>query len=232
MSPTLHTILIAFLGGIVPTCFWLYYWLREDRVHPEPVRFLALAFLSGMGAVAASLPLQKLAAMFLTDKTALVLAWAAIEEIAKFLGCYLVALSAEADDEPIDALIYMITAALGFAALENTLFILGPLLEGEIIQSLITGNLRFVGATLLHTLSSGVIGIFIANSFYRHKVIKEIDLGVGLTLAIALHALFNLLIMEAKPSQVFLTFIGVWIAIMLMLLAFEEVKRIKPSRKL
>jgi RsiW-degrading membrane proteinase PrsW (M82 family) len=225
-------IVMAFLGGVIPTYLWLYFWLREDREHPEPVKFILLSFLCGMAAVAISLPLEKLAFANITHRNALIIAWAAIEEITKFVGCYLVALRTKVFDEPVDSLIYMITAALGFAALENTLFIIGPLLAGEVAQSIITGNLRFVGSTLLHTISSGVVGIFIAISFYRHNVIKEVDLGIGLMLAITLHAIFNVLIIEAKPTEVFLTFSGVWIAIIILLLLFEKVKHItKPDSR-
>ena len=78
----------------------------------------------------------------------LLLVWAAIEELVKFSAISLVALRSVYFDEPVDALIYMITVALGFAAIENSLFLLAPLLDGDLTGSLLTGNLRYMGATL------------------------------------------------------------------------------------
>ena len=59
--------------------------------------------------------------------------------------------------------------ALGFAALENALFIFNPFMRGEFTESILTGNFRFLGATLLHVLASGVVGATMALAFYRPK---------------------------------------------------------------
>ena len=90
-----------------------------------------------------------------------------LEEVFKFAAAYFVALRARVYDEPLDAIIYLVTVALGFSALENALFLWGPLKEGDILRTIVTGDLRFIGATLLHTLSSATIGIALALSFYK-----------------------------------------------------------------
>ncbi|MDP2650067.1 MAG: PrsW family glutamic-type intramembrane protease, partial [bacterium] len=108
------TIVLALLGGILPALLWVWFWSREDAVHPEPRRLIVLAFIAGMVAVAAVIPLQKLALAFFPGSL-VVLLWAAIEEAVKFGFAYITVLKNKADDEPIDPLIYMITVALGFA---------------------------------------------------------------------------------------------------------------------
>ena len=50
---------IAFLGGIIPSLFWLYFWLKEKEGKPEPRGLLAMVFLLGMISVMLVLPIQK-----------------------------------------------------------------------------------------------------------------------------------------------------------------------------
>ena len=124
----------------------------------------------------------------------------------------------------------MITIALGFSALENALFLLNPLADGSIIDSILTGNLRFLGAMLLHTLSSAAIGLMIAFSFYRSKAIKRLYLLIGIILAIVLHTAFNFLIMINNSEKILIIFGFVWIGIIAVLILFEKIKRInKPT---
>jgi RsiW-degrading membrane proteinase PrsW (M82 family) len=158
--------------------------------------------------------------------------WSAIEEIFKYTFAYFAVLRRKAMDEPIDAVIYMITVALGFAALENTLFLINPIMEGDFMNTIINGNLRFLGATLLHTLSSATIGIMIALSFYRKKAFKKTYAFYGLILAVLLHSLFNFFIMRGSGDKILTIFIFVWIGIVILILLFEKVKRIKNKNKL
>lgn len=218
----LPLLFIAFLGGVIPALLWLSFWLLEDRCKPEPKKLIFLSFLGGALAVPLVLPLQHWALTYLSGTSVLV-AWAVAEELFKFGAAYLIALRNRALDEPIDAIIYMITAALGFSALENTLFLLGPLGDGNTLQSILTGNLRFVGATLLHTLASATIGISIAIAFYKSLGMRKLYLASGIVLAIALHALFNYFILEGGRSA-FVVFLVVWIGVIVTMLFFERVK--------
>jgi RsiW-degrading membrane proteinase PrsW (M82 family) len=158
----------------------------------------------------------------------LLFAWAAIEEVFKFGAAYLAALRWSVFDEPLDAVIYMVTAALGFAALENTLFILNPLESGNILQTIMTGNLRFIGATLLHTLSSATVGVAIALAFYRSASVRRLAALGGLILAIVLHTIFNLSILGKDGGSIFWIFLFLWLGIIGTLLLVERVKQ--PSR--
>jgi len=232
-----QTLLFALLGGILPALLWLWFWLKEDRARPEPRGLILLSFVAGMVTVAFVIPLEQ-AAEFLSIKvaaglalisaeTTTVLAWATIEESAKYIVGVLVVLKRKANDEPIDAIIYMITIALGFAALENTLFLLNPLGDGDLPSSILTGNLRFLGATLLHTLSSGVLGAAMAFSFYKSGMIKKLYVSLGLLLAIALHSTFNFIIIVTNGEKLLAALLFVWAGIILLILLFEKVKRIK-----
>jgi RsiW-degrading membrane proteinase PrsW (M82 family) len=241
------TLVYALLGGLAPALLWLWFFLREDAVHPEPRWLILAAFLSGMVAVLLALPAEMFArcvaagswpkeawanlfetAAYCRDVSIEdpIFLWAAVEELLKYGLAVVVILWRRAVDEPIDAMVYLITVALGFAALETGLFLLEPLGRGDITGGFMTGNLRFMGAALIHTLSSAVIGFAIALSFYRSYVVQFISLCTGLILGIVLHALFNHHIIASSGERTTLVFFSVWIGIIGLFLLFERAKRI------
>jgi len=223
----LYPVLAALAGGIFPALAWLWFWRREDS-HPEPRRLIALAFFAGMITVGVVIPLQKFVAPFLVSTTAIFTAWSVIEEVMKYVAARIAVLWRHEDDEPIDPVIYMVAVALGFAALENTLFLMSPLAGNTPIETIMTGNLRFVGATLLHVLSSAVVGLALAFSFYKPHRVHAWYVAGGVILASLLHSGFNFLILNAPEESLLQTFAIVWMGVIAVLAGVEFVKRIKP----
>lgn len=226
---TASTFFLSLLGGVLPALLWLWFWLKEDRLHPEPRALLMLAFFSGMLVVLPAIPLER----FVWNNTAsialVVVGWAVIEEVFKYAASYFSALRKRDNDEPIDSLIYLITTALGFAALENAFFLIGALKGNDLAHGIDLGVLRFVGATLLHVVASGTLGFFLALGFYRRRFIKRLDWVIGLSAAIALHSLFNVYILKGGGSGGYTisVFAFVWLAVILLLVGFEKVKQLK-----
>lgn len=161
--------------------------------------------------------------------------WAAfIEEAVKFLVVRFVVLHNAEFDEPLDAMIYMISAAMGFAAVENILILFQAIPNGAEAAMQIW-LLRFVGATLLHAVSSAVVGYFLALSwFYNHHSTKLIAAGLGL--ATILHLIFNMLLLASggKPegflySTIFLIFLAGVVASFFRKLKKQEVADLKRA---
>lgn len=236
---SIWTFVFAFLGGLAPAIIWLSFWLREDDLHPEPNKYIILTFVFGMLAVPVALAVQMGVNFFLlgdvdiTDAVHTVpligmitiFIWSASEEISKYLAAKWAALNKQVHDEPMDDMIYLITAALGFAALENALYLFGPLLDGHTELAIATGNMRFIGATLLHVATAAIIGSFRAFSHFKLQEAKKRYVWSGVILAIVLHAIFNLFIMKYTESM-FLAFSGVWIIIIGIIFTFERIKQI------
>ncbi|OGN00719.1 MAG: hypothetical protein A2651_02980, partial [Candidatus Yanofskybacteria bacterium RIFCSPHIGHO2_01_FULL_42_12] len=155
--------------GLAPSLVWLSFYLRRD-CHPEPKYLLTKAFLMGIIvsplAILLQLGFSELKNVFdytiFNQGSPSFFLWSSlVEEFLKFFAVFLVVMRNPEFDEPMDGMIYMISAALGFAAIENMLvmFTLMPDGAGTALSTL---ALRFVGATLLHALSSGLIGYFLA----------------------------------------------------------------------
>lgn len=215
----------ALIGGMLPALLWLNFFLHEDR-HPEPRRLIIASFLAGMLAVALVMPLEQIALSLAAPGSTPIFLWAAIEELMKYFVAIVFILWRSAVDEPIDAMIYLITIALGFAALESGLFLLEPFRNGDYFGGILTGNLRFVGAALIHTLSSLTVGFAVAATFYRSQTLQFFALTAGLLLATTLHALFNFLIMNFNGTMIVYVFFFVWLGIVLSFALFERAKRI------
>lgn len=228
-----NTIVISLAGGILPALVWLWFWLKEDRLHPEPKLRIALSFFCGMLAVWPAIEAERYVCSWFSPNVCqtealpgfmLILIWAIIEEVLKYVFAYFSALKSKVTDEPIDSVIYMITIALGFSALENTLFILNFAGSSDFLQSIMTGNSRFLGATLLHVASSAAVGTAIGLSYYKKPRVKRLFLSVGLVVAVVLHATFNLLIIK-NVQDLFFVFSGVWVAIISLIVLIEKIKK-------
>ena len=237
-SPELKILIISSIVGILPPLLWLcLFWLREDNAHPEPKRIVALVFVLGMLAIFPAERLSRFAMGFFTQGTFLLIAAQAfVEELMKFLAAYLGAMWHNRDfDEPIDAMIYLITAAIGFSAFENVLFMYYSVDGGGMLTGFHSNALRFIGATMLHTLSSATLGAFIGFAFYRSTFIKNKSLIIGLILATLLHSMYNGLILMQGNSETsgYLTIFGMmWVGIIVLLFFFEKIKDIFRPNKL
>lgn len=222
---------IAFVSALIPAFFWVWFWLREDKLKPEPFFLIAISFIAGMAVVPLALPLQKLAIdLYSGDNVMLV--WVTVEETLKYAVALAIVFWNQEVDEPIDMVIYMIVIALGFAALENALFIFNPLVIGDYLNSALTGGFRFLGATLLHVLASGTVGVFLALTYYQSKSTQLFAGSLGLFVAILLHYLFNVFIMDASGETILAVFLFVWIGIILLFLLFEKIKLLERNHKL
>lgn len=221
------TIGYAFIGGLLPALVWLYFLLKEDERCPEPRPLILIAFFSGALAVAFALPFEHFSKILFQTDLGIIISWATIEEVLKYALVSLAVLWRRAVDESVDLVIYMITAALGFAALENALFFFQALTTYGFWGSdgaIATGNLRFVGSTLLHIIASSAIGFALALGFKAKRSIRALYAAAGLILAIALHAAFNFLIISGDGSHTLFAFFIVWMGAVAFFAAFEILK--------
>lgn len=231
-SVPFQTVGYALIGGVLPALVWLYFLLKEDSRCPEPLPLLMVAFFAGAFVVPLALPLEALfrdfayrafaeCSAYATLCTPTIIGWSVIEETLKYALAAMLVLWRADVNEPIDLVIYMLTAALGFAALENMLFLIMPFSTGDLIAGVETGNLRFIGSTLLHVIASSAVGFALAFSFRWRPLWRTLAAACGLILAIALHAVFNFFILEADGAYTLYAFLIVWISAVIFFALFE-----------
>lgn len=224
---TLSPSMLALLFGFTPAIFWLLFWLRTDRDKPEPFGLLLFCFILGGAAVYFATILQHASTAFVTNKEAQVVVWAGIEEVLKFIAFYLIAFHTPYNDDALDPAIYMIAVALGFAALENIFYVLQPGMSTNITTAILTGSMRFFGATLLHTIASAFVGIAIGLTSKQNRFGAVI---VGLLGATALHATFNFFILKNDTASALQIYGYLWIAAIISHVTLEKLRRIpNPS---
>ena len=189
-------VVVSILLAPLPSIVWLAFYLRKDK-HPEPNRMVIKIFLLGVLMVPVAGIFEQL--FFVGSEklpiynrmSLIIIGFALIEEILKFLVIKFWVLKNSDFDEPVDAMIYMIIAALGFAAAENIYLASQLNLLVSPLEFTIT---RFLGATFLHALASAIIGYFLAASLLIVSKIRKILVIGGILTATVLHSIFNYII--------------------------------------
>jgi RsiW-degrading membrane proteinase PrsW (M82 family) len=212
-------VLLAVILGLLPGFAWLVFYMTEDP-RPEPKRLILFTFLAGMvfgflailveqlwNAGAGGLGIERLSLLSL-------LGLALIEECTKFAAGWVSINRTPEMRDPIDPMVYMIVAALGFATLENISLVLHltTVPTGFTLTALQTLSFRFVGATLLHSLTSGLVGYQWSLGLAKKRVGR--CLAVGFILAICAHAAFNYLVLNAVTLAypiLFLLLVGLFV---------------------
>ena len=219
------TLLFAIIGGVIPAILWLWFWLKqEDSEEPEPPGLIILSFIIGGVLVLIAIGLEKYSLTFIKNNTTQVIIWATIEEILKLIGVSVILFGNKIIRKPIDYPMYFIAVALGFAAVENFLYLINPLNTEGTIVGMLTGNLRFLGSTLLHAISSAMIGSALGLAFYLQKRKFGYLIG-GIIFAVTLHSVFNFFIMKGSGENFLSVFGFLWVIAIINILIFEKLKR-------
>jgi len=225
--------------GLVPSIVWLAYYLRKDA-HPEPNSVIRKVFLWGMlatlPAIALELGLRSLFSFLPFSQEVILILYiflgvALIEELLKFLVVRFAVYKDKALDEPVDLMLYMIIAALGFAAFENILILFGLGPSSPVSNIVALTLVRLVGATFLHALASGTLGYFLAHSFFDPKK-KYWYVAAGLFVATLLHGLFNFYILEMQGAAKLLVpaviLLGLAIFVSLGFRQLQKIIKLRP----
>mgnify|MGYP001604518660 CR=1 FL=1 len=222
----MNLVLIAL--GLLPSLVWLSLFLTKDT-EPEPKYMIIKVFFLGIIIAPVVVLMESGISVisgldFLPKAVTFFLLAAFVEEYMKYWVVRHSVLTKPDFDQPQDAIIYMIAAALGFAAMENMLVIKGIYSEGVGLASTLgVISLRFTGATLLHALASGLIGYFLGLAWFFYHF-KRYIVVFGLVLASVLHFTFNSLIFtDPGPALAFNTLLLLGMLVSVLVL-FDRLK--------
>jgi len=217
--------------GIAPSIIWLLIFLKKDS-HPESNRMILKIFFYGaLVTIPTALVEVGIGNFPIGEILYFMVGVALVEEVFKYLVVKKRVVESSEFDEPVDAMLYMIIAALGFAAVENILNMFLLLKPQYFFDAFLVGSIRFVGATFLHALCSGLVGYYLALSFLytkrRFKIIAK-----GLLIAVLLHGFYDLSIIKIEGMAKFIIPIIILIFLSIFVsLGFQKVKKLKSICK-
>ncbi|WP_304608669.1 PrsW family glutamic-type intramembrane protease [Hyalangium versicolor] len=184
---------VLVLGGsaVVPSLLLLWYVYARDK-NPEPRGMLLKTFLLGaficVPVVPVAMLLQEMGQGMMGDMWGSafakgVLGAALPEEFFKFLVLRAYVWRKHHFDEPLDGVVYGATASLGFATLENILYV------GQ--HGLEVAVLRAITAVPSHAFIGVVMGAFVGRARFAEPLARAGLLWTGLGAAILLHGAYD-----------------------------------------
>jgi protease PrsW len=190
-----HT-LVA-LSGCLPAIAAMLYFDWLDRKRPEPWALRYLVTFVGMLSVIPVLIIAVVVESSLGDSVpaagtyehAAFLSFglaAGVEEACKITAVFIVVWHSRRFDERMDGLVYGARAGLGFALVENCLYIYNAVIDGQWVTVWI---LRALLAVPGHAIWSGMMGYFAARRRFDHA---GPGLLGGYLIAVLLHGCYDM----------------------------------------
>jgi RsiW-degrading membrane proteinase PrsW (M82 family) len=199
-----HT-LVALSGALPAIAAMLYFdWLDRKRPEPWGLRYLVTFFgmLSVIPVLIVAVVIEKTMgdsvpapgtyehAAFLSFGLA-----AGVEEACKITAVFIVVWHSRRFDERMDGLVYGARAGLGFALVENCLYIYNAVIEGQWVTVWI---LRALLAVPGHAIWSGMMGYFAARRRFDHA---GPGLLGGYLIAVLLHGVYDMALFAQPPLR-------------------------------
>jgi protease PrsW len=196
--------LVVALSGVIPALIAMWIVDRLDAQRPEPSRTRRLVVFFGMLSVIPALVIElvlmnQVGGLLEPQMTyqgasfqAFVVA-AAVEEGCKILVIYWVVWRRPEFDERMDGIVYACRAGLGFALVENVMYLLNQhSLQGQIIVWVERALLAVPG----HAMWTGMIGAMAARRRFDGK---GLGLLGGYLLAVAFHGTYDVSVFVQQP---------------------------------
>lgn len=189
-------LVVSFILAAAPALLLLRYYYRQDRERPEPKGLIVRIFLLGIVATFIAVPLELLMSMFQQLFVSFPLLYALfkafvvaalVEEYLKLTIVRLFAYRNRYFDEIMDGVVYAVVASLGFACMENILYVMGG--------TLWTALTRAFTAIPLHATASGLMGYYIGRAKFAISPQAERALiNKGLRIAVFIHGAYDFLL--------------------------------------
>ena len=203
-------ITLILISALTPVAVLLWYIYRKDKVQPEPTKWLLKAF--GFGVLSAflsfvfSVPVSFLLGMEMDANTyssireafadAFVLA-AIPEELAKLIMLWLLLRKNPHFDERFDGIVYAVCIGMGFAGIENVMYLIGGIENGTWIG---TGIVRALFSVPAHFLFAVLMGYYY--SIYHFGIDRSTKIKVLVLAApIIAHGIYDGILMSIQIDE-------------------------------
>ncbi len=181
------------LASLAPVFIILFYIYFRDKYDKEPLGLLIKALLSGILIVIPVIFVERMLMTMMPQSSkvaeaayhAFVVA-ASSEELFKFLALYLLVWKSPNFNEKFDGIVYAVFVSLGFAGVENVLYVM----DGG-MQTALTRALTAVPA---HAIFGITMGYYLGIA-HMYKELKSKYLARALLLPILLHGIYDFILM-------------------------------------
>ncbi len=189
--------MLYLLLGFAPGLYWLWYFYQRDKIEPEPKKLIFFSYL--LGILSAALVVFIQTPFKYNYFTSAVIIAPILEELAKFLMVWAYLYRNKNFSEPMDGIVYTAAVALGFASIENGLYLFRINQQAQFLlfNSILIRAFLSVPA---HALFSGIWGYALGRYKFEKKRSRFI-VFYGLLLAMLLHGLFNFLCLYSIYSS-------------------------------
>lgn len=194
------------IAALLPVVLLLFYIYRKDRLQPEPIRWLWRAVMYGVGSalltitVLSPIPsLSDLSSSFAaTIPGAIVNAFcyaAMPEEAAKLLMLWLLIRKNPYFDEHLDGIVYATYVGLGFAGLENIMY-----LASNTDQLMTVAVSRALFSVPGHFFFAVAMGYFLSLAYFRTEN-KGFYYCLAYLVPVVSHGIFDALLMSVSVAN-------------------------------
>ena len=198
--------IFLFLIAILPTLALLLFFVYSDKFK-EPKKTVLSTFILGIFIIAPLEVFHYGTQMILGEPIEYnaffraFFAAAFLEELFKFCVLFFFCTKFTEFNEPMDGIVYGITASLGFAFWENLQYIYMP--DREITESLQVAWMRAFTAVPSHAFDGVIMGFFIGRHYFRDYK-SNINLVWALLIPITLHGFYDWVLMEESINRNFM----------------------------
>ena len=192
---------LPILSALIPAIVLLIYIYWRDRHSPEPTRELVKATLLGglsiILSLCMSLPLMAIGAIpkdvqhFLDAMNHAFLGAAIPEELAKLFVLWLFLRKNIHFDERMDGIVYAVCVSLGFAGLENVMYIVGSYIIGD-TEWLTIALSRAVTAVPAHFCFGVLMGYFYSLAHFSSKD-REWNVAMTFIAPMMAHGMYDII---------------------------------------
>lgn len=188
------------------TAIGIYIYLK-DKHEREPLMLLLISFFYGILSTIVTLAISQPLSMLLmarenTVVTQFVEAFfkvALVEEFSKFIFVRFILFNNKNFNEPFDGIVYAVMVSMGFATLENVIYVFN--------YGFATGILRMFTAVPAHATFGVLMGYFLGKAKFSHN--KKFTYSVmGLLTATLFHGAYDYFWFIAEIDNVWT---GIWI---------------------
>ena len=194
---------LLFLTTIAPSLILIYYFYNSDK-YKEPINTIVKITFYGVLICFPAIYGNQFASSIVGWETATFTGVPIVEEGLKFLIFYQFVCRSKDYDEPMDAIVYAVCISLGFATLENIMYVYNSGTSAAMYVAILRG-LTAVPAHALFGLTMGLM--FINYSFIKKNNYNLLMCFIYPTM---MHATYNFLVGHTNLFLVIIILIITW----------------------